>query len=1607
MAGGPNPLAYSQSTHQAQICTTAGASILFLQEKIQAELSKLIEQTQRSLVGVVAGAGSAAASSASTSASTLCLEWLEKASVSVEDLELLGLRDFFSETDAAVIRLEKLPSIYRMGGTVGHNVLTRGSLAGLRKLRALEEKFSPGEPLSLAFKDFAIGVFLENAEWDQIIFNGKIIQISLDLAFACVSYALNDEANIPLEALAGKTPWQILYEEIHRENTPLLTCSTGRRNHLISILGGQLQYPGILLFARDAEFIERCTDEFLAKIWKELRLSQEYLSGDVSAESPRGSWFEYILTRMPEAIFFDELRKFIREKIQRVGMLEETIEADLSTGALERAATAGSFTQELNKYLPEDPLIDASHSDFAETDDADHADHADQEMNQLIRRAFIESRPMPTTPRVAEALRRIQYLREKYPNSPPTHWVMDSFKALPKGPAGVEYLCELGTLSLEYSEHLSHFRVLRPAIFLQGEQKAVRERMLEKYVPLGSPAFSGGNIEISPEDRPVLMAIIHDQTSGRHAFITNFFSCWFAIEDIKEKVRLLLEWLSQDSPVTDAFIEAYQLQHRRGLELYLSVEVINLILLHAIRTPVAKRTEIFNTALSQILDFIHRGFDGRINELQLQASSYPPEATNLAVTEDSQTPLGLGLHVMMANLLICAGKESASLAEISFATESENPFATNLSGIVGVLLRVLLRQNNEHAIHHKTLQALNQVLNHSDVCEKCHEIPEIFPNFLKVLKSLYLDAAGKKEILGLLRKLLSHNKNTWKKILEVPDFLETVVQLSTDASSGRPLQTDAIFSLYALAVKGDTIVLDKLLEGPLFLENVLGMWSSNAETSGIVNYGAELINRFAIHPEYHERILRIPGLLKKFGDMFETYPKAQLRIFHSILKKLIFNPLDETSALKKYILQVFDQLRDHLNEFAGFSAEHQAIAVMSRAFFKSFFVKLDALSKRASAFWIFLTLLECLESKGDIVTSAVATILLECVNDLSLTLPERERVGAVFVQVSGRFPESIKTSLGQRSGVFDQFLIPLFSPAEGQLSRVMLLKLLAALVNYSIINEMKFCEIPGVFEKLGGLLTPESPLDLKMAVVHLLHSLTTGFWDSKLKALPVFLWPTVLEEIRACKPGEEEYQANLCVILESRVRHHPNTAEFISTFPGLFKLLFDRFADAPKGFDSTRKAFYLFAAFASQNNDLAAFEYLLRAALLFQPVSCAKPVRTETTGLNSHVIVLLKTHRYMPRYVARDPDIVIKILLNSLQNGFMGEQDAALETLDHVMNSNPSPQKILNIPGLFQSILNTYVFDRPTHLETRKHFVNVLHRLSLFSLSDFPQMIGDVPAVIDVLIDELFQPLPCVRGEAVGARSVYESYRQQRIQLGKVVANVIDDFSSRDILKERVEGIFFLMLQKLEHPDVEKNLEVRRLMLVILNYLARPFENRRGLLCTDRICGRLLSLFSHVHSTGPQSCYVASILAYLVADKFSVDERITLENLKVPGLFTALFNALSHDEMTHEIELVGRIASVLSHCLKFSEERLFSEKFEKIVTEVRSLEPNQIKKVVAQMREILKNPDIVVSDSVKIREFLSYLNSRATPRVHKKSARTASVMGLRAGAGSAGPAPGR
>jgi hypothetical protein len=143
----------------------------------------------------------------------------------------------------------------------------------------------------------------------------------------------------------------------------------------------------------------------------------------------------------------------------------------------------------------------------------------------------------------------------------------------------------------------------------------------------------------------------------------------------------------------------------------------------------------------------------------------------------------------------------------------------------------------------------------------------------------------------------------------------------------------------------------------------------------------------------------------------------------------------------------------------------------------------------------------------------------------------------------------------------------------------------------------------------------------------------------------------------------------------------------------------------------------------------------------------------------------------------------------------------------------------------------------------------------------------------------------------------------------------------------------------------------------------------------------------------------------LVDYKFSVDERIALENLKVPGLFTGLFNALSHDEMTPEIELVGRIAPVLSHCLKFSEESLFSEKFEKIVTEIRNLEPNQIKKVVAQMQKILQNPEIGVSDSVKIREFLSCLNSRAAARVHKKGARTASVMGVRAGAGSAGPAP--
>jgi hypothetical protein len=272
MAGAPNrdllpdPLAHSQSTHNAQICTTAGASILFLQEKIQAEFVKLSSRESAGAAsGVVDDIGLAGAGGPGflpsflplVPAKGLTLDWLTKSPVLPEDLACLGVREYFDEKDGINIIYEKLPEIYRMGGTSGKNLLMQGSLQGLRTLRGWEEKLNPGEPVSEEFKSFAIGVFLENKYWDLVAFNGQIIEVSLDRAFACITYALNDEASIPLEALAGRTPWEILYEEIHRDDTPLLKCSTGRRNHLVSILGGQLQYPGILLFARDAEFIDR------------------------------------------------------------------------------------------------------------------------------------------------------------------------------------------------------------------------------------------------------------------------------------------------------------------------------------------------------------------------------------------------------------------------------------------------------------------------------------------------------------------------------------------------------------------------------------------------------------------------------------------------------------------------------------------------------------------------------------------------------------------------------------------------------------------------------------------------------------------------------------------------------------------------------------------------------------------------------------------------------------------------------------------------------------------------------------------------------------------------------------------------------------------------------------------------------------------------------------------------------------------------------------------------------------------------------------------------------------------------------------------------------
>ncbi len=800
-------------------------------------------------------------------------------------------------------------------------------------------------------------------------------------------------------------------------------------------------------------------------------------------------WFDRLLAKKAESLgavenlekaeasFFADLRFFITQKIAQVGMAEDL--SDTSARHLESVVTAASFTQELEKYLNEDHPVDSSFSEV------------DRELNQITRRAFIESRPMPITPRVAEALRRMQYLREKYPHSGASIWVMKSFKKLPRGSAGLELLCELGKLALGYSEHISHLRILRAAVFLEGEQKALKERILEKFNALNLPNFSGGKIEVSPEDQVLLAEIIHDQTTGRHAFITDFFACWFSVEKTEEKIRLLSEWLSQESPVTDEFIEAYQLQHRRGIELYLSVEVMNLILLHALRTPFSERTGIFKAALTQIVDFIRRGFDGLSNEWAVRQSSYPEELFTLVRSElieheherEDEHEHGLGMYLMIAEVLMDA-------SEYEPVRDAGMVFVDHLSGVLEVLVEEIRHPKSRALCRENAIAALSNLALDPVARDKTGQIPGIFETLVEGLKGAEFTAKEKGYVSVALGNLVIQHSSNAAKIADIPGIFETLVQRLSGPDLPLKYRDDSANALFRFMVVSSDFR-EKIAAIPRVFEALVSFVKAATFTEITPRHALNVLKIFVADSGHREKILCIPEIFKILGDFFTTANEEALKIIIIILEHLVFYPLDPAGT--QSIFAVFESLRDCMlfpEEYVLSQRIHTRIVLYH------FFVALDDVSKRGSRSQIFAALTHALVKDPSVLVEydvvAVAPVkqlrmyrilnaLIDCLRSDDLTSEEQDCVLDILEKYS-RDCRLSREKIGKIPGAVEVILTELFAVSSNKRIE----KIISILFHLSLhdFNREQICRTPGIFIALTErLLCPMREISVERKII--------------------------------------------------------------------------------------------------------------------------------------------------------------------------------------------------------------------------------------------------------------------------------------------------------------------------------------------------------------------------------------------------------------------------------------------------------------------------------------------------------------------------------------------
>ena len=265
--------------------------------------------------------------------------------------------------------------------------------------------------------------------------------------------------------------------------------------------------------------------------------------------------------------------------------------------------------------------------------------------------AYLQTRPAPVEFQIGLALQRMAYLKEKYPTS--AAWAF-----IHAQDPREKNLLTLGEEASQLSEYLDllkqtdHLGVVTEAQAAAVERlklallPLIRSEPLEAIPGILSPSFSAA-IE---SDKQGITELIREKASGRNGFITNFFVLRaLAVADanqergIAELTRHLKNLLSMDSPVTDEWMEGYQSRHRDGVILTLDPLTLNLMLLHALRTPAAKRSPAFSLALTQVIAFIRRSFaesEGKVAGGLAQAlkrDSYPEELLTL-VESDGRLP---------------------------------------------------------------------------------------------------------------------------------------------------------------------------------------------------------------------------------------------------------------------------------------------------------------------------------------------------------------------------------------------------------------------------------------------------------------------------------------------------------------------------------------------------------------------------------------------------------------------------------------------------------------------------------------------------------------------------------------------------------------------------------------------------------------------------------------------------------------------------------------------------------------------------------------------------------------------------------------------------------